>query len=84
MCVSVAICTWNRSALLDRTLASLHQLAIPSAVEWELLVVNNDCSDDTDDVVRATPAAFRCAACASRNGASPTPATPPCRPLEAT
>jgi glycosyltransferase involved in cell wall biosynthesis len=51
MRVSVAICTWNRSALLDRALAGLEELAIPPGVEWEVLVVNNDCSDATDDVV---------------------------------
>lgn len=51
MRVSVVICTWNRASLLDRTLAEMENLRIPSGVEWELLVVNNNCTDDTDAVL---------------------------------
>jgi glycosyltransferase involved in cell wall biosynthesis len=49
--VTVAICTWNRAKLLDQTLDRLRQLRIPDGVTWELLVVNNNCSDDTDAVL---------------------------------
>lgn len=51
MLVTVAICTWNRAALLDQTLAQMRQLVVPAGVEWELLVVNNNCTDDTEQVV---------------------------------
>jgi glycosyltransferase involved in cell wall biosynthesis len=51
MDISVIICTWNRSALLDQTLTEMRKLEIPPGVEWELLVVNNNCSDDTDEVI---------------------------------
>lgn len=51
MDISVIICTWNRSTLLDQTLGEMRKLNIPSGVEWELLVVNNNCSDDTDAVI---------------------------------
>ncbi len=51
MKVTVAICTWNRARLLDQTLAEMRKLRIPPGVEWELLVVNNNCTDDTDDVI---------------------------------
>src|SRR4051812_17442291 len=51
MLVSVAICTWNRAALLDQTLTRLRELTIPAGLEWELLVVNNNCTDDTDAVL---------------------------------
>lgn len=51
MNVTVAICTWNRAALLDRTLAKLRELRVPDGISWELLVVNNNCTDDTDAVV---------------------------------
>ena len=51
MHVTVAICTWNRARLLDQTLAGLRELVIPSGVEWEVVVVNNNCSDDTDIVI---------------------------------
>lgn len=49
--LSVAICTWNRSRLLRRTLEDMVQLEVPSGVTWELLVVNNNCTDDTAQVV---------------------------------
>ena len=51
MKITVAICTWNRSELLDRTLAEMRHLRIPQGIEWELLVVNNNCTDDTDAVL---------------------------------
>ena len=51
MKVTVAICTWNRAKLLDQTLAEMRKLRIPDGVEWELLVVNNNCTDDTDAVI---------------------------------
>ncbi len=51
MRLTVAICTWNRAKLLDQTLQQTHQLHIPPGVEWELLVVNNNCTDDTDAVI---------------------------------
>ena len=51
MKITVAICTWNRQALLDQTLAQMHKLRIPEGVNWELLVVNNNCTDSTDEVI---------------------------------
>jgi glycosyltransferase involved in cell wall biosynthesis len=51
MNATIAICTWNRAKLLDRTLAQMQNLHIPAGVEWELLVVNNDCTDHTDEVI---------------------------------
>jgi glycosyltransferase involved in cell wall biosynthesis len=51
MKVVVAICTWNRAALLDQTLAEMRKLRIPDGVEWEVLIVNNNCTDETDDVI---------------------------------
>lgn len=49
--VTIAICTWNRAKLLDQTLAAMRDLVIPEGVEWEVLVVNNNCSDRTDEVI---------------------------------
>lgn len=51
MFVTVAICTWNRAALLDRVLAHLRLLRIPPGTDWEVLVVNNNSADDTDAVI---------------------------------
>lgn len=48
--VTVAVCTWNRAALLERTLASLEaQVASPGV---EVLVVDNASTDETPAVIR--------------------------------
>ena len=47
MRITVAICTWNRCELLRQTLEQMTKLVIPPRVVWELLVVNNNCTDDT-------------------------------------
>jgi glycosyltransferase involved in cell wall biosynthesis len=49
--LSVAICTWNRARLLDQTLTHLKDLAIPEGVQWEVLVVNNRSTDETEEVL---------------------------------
>ena len=49
--ISVAICTWNRAQLLDQTLDHLTRVRIPEGAEWEVLVVNNNCTDNTDRVL---------------------------------
>jgi glycosyltransferase involved in cell wall biosynthesis len=51
MNVTVAICTWNRAKLLDQTLDRMRSLRLPAGVTWELLVVDNNCTDDTPSVV---------------------------------
>jgi glucosyl-dolichyl phosphate glucuronosyltransferase len=51
--LSVALCTWNRCELLARTLDQMTRLAIPPDVTWELIVVNNRCTDATDAVVES-------------------------------
>ena len=50
MLITVAICTRDRSASLARTLRSLERLT-PIDQPWELLVVDNGSTDDTQDVV---------------------------------
>lgn len=49
--ISVIICTYNRSRLLEKTLNSVAQLRHPP-VPWELVIVENNCTDDTAQVVR--------------------------------
>ena len=49
--LTVAICTWNRAELLDQTLSQMHSLDIPADVKWELLVINNNSTDHTDEVI---------------------------------
>jgi glycosyltransferase involved in cell wall biosynthesis len=48
---TIAICTWNRCELLRQTLARLADVPVPSDLDWDILVVNNHCSDRTSDVV---------------------------------
>ena len=51
MHVTVAICTWNRADLLDGTLASLAGMHIPSGVTWDVIVADNNSSDDTSKIL---------------------------------
>ncbi len=51
MFITIAICTWNRAELLEKTLAQLCNMSIPEQVELEVLVVNNNSTDRTDDVI---------------------------------
>lgn len=48
---TVALCTHNHADRLERTLAELHGLRTPAA-PWELLVVDNGCSDGTAELLR--------------------------------
>ncbi|HLU25450.1 MAG TPA: glycosyltransferase [Longimicrobiales bacterium] len=49
--LTVAVCTWNRCALLRRALEQMTRLVVPPEVEWEVLVVNNRSTDGTDEVI---------------------------------
>lgn len=51
--ISVAICTWNRAELLAKTLEAMTRLGVPDQCLWELLVVDNACTDDTPAVVES-------------------------------
>lgn len=51
MKVTIAICTWNRAAMLGDTLLSLTKMDVPPQLEWEVIVVNNNSSDATDHII---------------------------------
>ena len=51
MDATIAICTWNRSDLLDKTLAQMRELEVPTGLAWEIVVVNNRCTDNTDEIL---------------------------------
>jgi glycosyltransferase involved in cell wall biosynthesis len=51
--VSILIPTHNRCDILDRTLESLQALVLLRDVQVEAIVVNNVCTDRTDEVVKA-------------------------------
>jgi glycosyltransferase involved in cell wall biosynthesis len=53
--INVAICTWNRASLLEQTLEQMTRLRIPAGVEWELLVVNNNSTDQTAEALERFP-----------------------------
>jgi glucosyl-dolichyl phosphate glucuronosyltransferase len=54
--VSVLICTYNRASLLAQTLAALARSTMPEACELEIVVVDNNSTDDTAEVVRRAAA----------------------------
>lgn len=51
MDVSVIISTWNNAGQLRLTLEALCACATPADATWELVLVNNACTDDTNAVV---------------------------------
>jgi GT2 family glycosyltransferase len=51
MRVSVILCTYNRSESLRRALESVESLIIPEAVTWEVIVVDNNSTDDTRNTI---------------------------------
>ena len=51
MLITVAICTFNRAESLRRTLDSLIAMQVPSDIAWEIVIVNNNSTDHTDDVI---------------------------------
>jgi Glycosyl transferase family 2 len=59
--ISVVLCTYDRASTLRGTLESLRRLSVPAHLAWELVVVDNNSSDDTARVVApsAWPASRR-------------------------
>lgn len=54
--LELVICTYNHAALLEQALGAIAQQQPPS-LPWGVLVVNNNCTDHTDQVVQAAIAA---------------------------
>jgi glucosyl-dolichyl phosphate glucuronosyltransferase len=52
MDVSVILCTWNNCRRLTITLGALRRCIIPANLNWELVLVNNSCTDETPSVAR--------------------------------
>ena len=53
MKIEIAICTWNRARLLKQTLESIAVASIPEEDSKRVIVVNNNSTDDTVNVVRS-------------------------------
>jgi glucosyl-dolichyl phosphate glucuronosyltransferase len=51
MLITIAICTFNRAESLRLTLDSLLAIQVPRGLSWEILIVNNNSTDNTDDVI---------------------------------
>jgi glucosyl-dolichyl phosphate glucuronosyltransferase len=49
--ISVIVCTYNRAASLGKTLESLSAMSVPPDLKWELIVVDNNSTDNTHEVV---------------------------------
>jgi len=50
MYITIAICTWNRSNLLDKTLNRFLLLNTKGCL-YELIIVNNNSTDNTEDII---------------------------------
>lgn len=48
---TIAIATWNRADLLAQTLQSLASLSVPDGSQWEVVVCDNNSSDQTKATV---------------------------------
>jgi glycosyltransferase involved in cell wall biosynthesis len=51
MLITVGICTFNRAESLRGTLDSLAAMRVASDLAWEIVLVNNNCTDHTDDLI---------------------------------
>jgi len=49
--IDIVICTYNNADLLDKALDAISKQRVGSKVNWQVLVVNNNCTDKTPDVV---------------------------------
>lgn len=49
--IDLVLCTYNNAAFLDRTLAAISRQRVSSNVSWRVLVVDNNCTDETPAVV---------------------------------
>src|SRR6266496_2856006 len=58
MNVSVVIPTYNRAHSLRHTLEALREQRVPPEITWEVIVVDNNSSDDTRAVVESLRPTF--------------------------
>jgi glucosyl-dolichyl phosphate glucuronosyltransferase len=50
---SVVVCTRNRAPQLAETLTSFTKLNIATGTTWEVVVVDNGCTDSTAEVIHS-------------------------------
>jgi len=51
MDITIAICSHNRKQSLGRALISLAQSQVPKNLDWEVLVINNNSTDGTEQIL---------------------------------
>jgi glycosyltransferase involved in cell wall biosynthesis len=51
--ISIIVCTYNRAKSLRETLKSLAEMAVPSDTSWEVILVDNNSTDDTRAVIES-------------------------------
>jgi glycosyltransferase involved in cell wall biosynthesis len=56
--ISVIVCTFNRCHLLEGNLTALSNQKVHPSVAWEVVVVDNNCTDDTPGLVERVAASF--------------------------
>lgn len=59
MKISLILCTYNRCEMLSRALDSVLACQLPDSFQWELLVVDNNSSDRTREIVESYSSRFR-------------------------
>lgn len=63
MKISVILCTYNRSAILPKTLERIAGSKVQEGIDWEVLVIDNNSKDQTrsvaSDFCRCHPGRFR-------------------------
>jgi glycosyltransferase involved in cell wall biosynthesis len=57
--IDLVICTYNNVALLDATLDAVSHQRVPEGVDWQVLVVDNNCTDRTREVLERHLSACR-------------------------
>ena len=60
MNVSLIVCTYNRAALLETMLESAARVHVPEGVTWKVLVVDNNSTDGTRQVVERLASRLPC------------------------
>ena len=51
--VDIAVCTWNRPALLASTLDSFSKLSVETSIRLRIIIVDNNSTDSTPEVIQA-------------------------------
>lgn len=51
--VSIVICCYNSSSLLSETLKHICNQKVPSFIKWEVIVVDNNSTDDTSGIAKS-------------------------------